>query len=57
MGMCLQTQEEVVYDSDTGHLLSDGTWTYTIPTAACVPRRLNVAFLKVGVAHLDMRQS
>jgi len=51
MGMGLQTQEEVVYDPDTGALLSDGTWTYKIPTAACIPRRLNVTFLKVGVAH------
>ena len=49
MGMGLQTQEEVVYDPDTGALLSDGTWTYKIPTAACIPRRLNVTFLKVGV--------
>ena len=51
MGMGLQTQEEVVYDPDTGSLLSDGTWTYKIPTAACIPRRLNVTFLKVFVAH------
>ena len=50
MGMGLQTQEEVVYDADTGALLSDGTWTYKIPTAACIPRRLNVTFLKVVVA-------
>ena len=47
MGMGLQTQEEVVYDAETGHLLSDGTWTYKIPTAACIPRKLNVAFLRV----------
>ena len=51
MGMGLQTQEEVVYDAQTGALLSDGTWTYKIPTAACIPRRLNVTFLKVIVAH------
>ena len=51
MGMGLQTQEEVVYDSQTGALLSDGTWTYKIPTAACIPRRLNVTFLKVGVTY------
>ncbi len=47
MGMGLQTQEEVVVDPETGHLLSDGTWTYKIPTAACIPRKLNIAFLKV----------
>ena len=46
MGMGLQTQEEVVVDPETGHLLSDGTWTYKIPTAACIPRKLNISFLK-----------
>ena len=47
MGMGLQCQEEVVVDEATGHLVSDGTWNYKIPTAACIPRRLNVTFLKV----------
>ena len=46
MGMGLQTQEEVLVDAATGHLISDSTWHYKIPTAACIPRRLNVTFLK-----------
>ena len=46
MGMWLQTQEEVLVDAATGHLISDSTWHYKIPTAACIPRRLNVTFLK-----------
>lgn len=41
------TSEEVVYDKDTGRLISDGTWTYKIPTAACIPQKMNVEFLKV----------
>ena len=28
---------------------SDGTWTYKIPSAGCIPRQFNVTFLKVGV--------
>lgn len=47
MGMGLQCQEEVVVDEVTGHLISDSTWNYKIPTAACIPRRLNVTFLEV----------
>ena len=43
-----------VRQANTGALLSDGTWTYKIPTAACIPRRLNVTFLKVGVAYLHI---
>ena len=27
---------------------SDGTWTYKIPSAGCIPRQFNVTFLKVG---------
>ena len=34
-------------DENNGRLLSDSTWTYKIPTAACIPRQLNVEFLKV----------
>eukprot|EP00891_Asterochloris_glomerata_P008497 jgi/Astpho2/8497/Aster-05539 len=46
MGMGLQTSEEVVVDQDSGKLLSDGTWTYKIPSAGCIPRQFNVTFLK-----------
>ena len=47
MGLGYLTSEEVVIDKDTGKLFSDGTWTYKIPSAACIPQQLNVAFLKV----------
>ena len=47
MGCGLMVQEQVIIDSATGKLLTDGTWTYKIPTAACIPRQLNVEFLKV----------
>lgn len=44
MGMC--TMEEILVQPQTGKLLSDSTWTYKIPTAADIPRRFNVTFLK-----------
>lgn len=44
MGMC--TMEEVLIEPKTGKLLSDSTWTYKIPTAADIPRKFNVTFLK-----------
>ena len=47
MGCGLMVQEQVIIDENTGRLLTDGTWTYKIPTAACIPRQLNVEFLKV----------
>ena len=47
MGCGMMTQEQVLVDENNGRLLSDSTWTYKIPTAACIPRQLNVEFLKV----------
>ena len=47
MGCGMMTQEQVLVDEANGRLLSDSTWTYKIPTAACIPRQLNVEFLKV----------
>ena len=52
MGTGMMVQEHVIIDSTTGQLLTDGTWTYKIPTAACIPRQLNVEFLKVGACTL-----
>ena len=46
MGMGLCTMEEILVQPKTGKLLSDSTWTYKIPTAADIPRRFNVTFLK-----------
>ncbi|KAK9795562.1 hypothetical protein WJX73_009750 [Symbiochloris irregularis] len=46
MGMGMMSQEQVQVDDVTGHLLSDSTWTYKIPTAICIPQQLNVTFLK-----------
>ncbi|KAK9807521.1 hypothetical protein WJX72_001412 [[Myrmecia] bisecta] len=44
LGMC--TTEDVVWDSRTGRLLSDSTWTYKIPAANDLPHELNVTFLE-----------
>ena len=46
MGLGLHTSEEVIIDSDTGRLVTDGTWEYKIPAASCIPQQLNVTFLK-----------
>lgn len=46
MGMGICTMEEVLVEPKTGKLLSDSTWTYKIPTAADIPRKFNVTFLK-----------
>ena len=48
MGLGLHTSEEVIIDSDTGRLVTDGTWEYKIPAASCIPQQLNVTFLKAG---------
>ena len=47
MGMGVLGTEQVDYDSETGKLIQDSTWTYKIPSATCVPQQLNVAFLEV----------
>ena len=47
MGIGVLGTEQVDYDSKTGKLIQDSTWTYKIPSATCVPQQLNVAFLKV----------
>lgn len=46
-GLGYLTSEEVVYDEKTGHLITDGTWTYKPPAASCIPQQLIVEFLKV----------
>jgi len=46
-GLGYLTSEEVVVDESSGRLISDGTWTYKIPSAACIPQKMNVEFLKV----------
>ena len=43
-----------MYDTATGKLVSDGTWTYKIPSAACIPQKMNVEFLKVGCPPLKV---
>ena len=48
MGLGFFTTEEVITDLGTGRLITDGTWEYKIPAATCIPRQLNVTFLKVA---------
>ena len=45
-GLGYLTSEEVVYDKETGHLITDGTWKYKPPSAACIPQQMFVEFLK-----------
>ena len=52
MGLGVLGTEQVEYDSKTGKLHQDSTWTYKVPSATCVPRQLNVAFLEVRMCPL-----
>ncbi len=45
-GLGYLTSEEVVVDEGSGRLITDGTWTYKIPAASCIPQQMNVEFLK-----------
>lgn len=45
-GLGSMLAEEVKKEAGTGRLISDGTWTYKVPSASCIPRQLNVHFLK-----------
>eukprot|EP00252_Welwitschia_mirabilis_P005228 TRINITY_DN1571_c0_g1_i1.p1 TRINITY_DN1571_c0_g1~~TRINITY_DN1571_c0_g1_i1.p1 ORF type:complete len:1281 (+),score=269.60 TRINITY_DN1571_c0_g1_i1:1241-5083(+) len=42
------TSEEIVVD-ENGKLLSDGTWTYKIPTIDSIPKKINVEFFSSPV--------
>jgi len=46
LGMCLSEARRV--DPATGRLLTDSLWDYHPPTAAAMPRQLNVSLLPVG---------
>lgn len=48
LGMLLQ--EDVTYDAQ-GQPEFDSTWNYKIPSAACIPRQLNIHMLKVCHMH------
>ncbi|GJP64164.1 hypothetical protein CLOP_g21181 [Closterium sp. NIES-67] len=40
------TSEEVVVDEASGKLLTDGTWSYKVPSFDTAPRQLNVSLLQ-----------
>ncbi|CAI7886331.1 unnamed protein product [Closterium sp. NIES-53] len=40
------TTEEVVVDEASGRLLTDGTWSYKVPSFDTTPRQLNVSLLQ-----------
>lgn len=48
-GLGMMLQESVTY-TDDGLPTYDSTWDYKIPSAACIPRRLNIALLAVRTA-------
>ena len=54
-GLGYLTSEEVVVDEKTGQLITDGTWTYKIPAASCIPQQMNVEFLKASPWSLATR--
>jgi len=46
MGVGHMTQEEEIFDENSGELLSNGTWEYKPPLAINVPKVFNVTFLQ-----------
>ena len=47
-GLGFYLSEGVVYDTDTGRVLTASPWHYPIPTASSIPRVFNVEFLPVS---------
>ena len=47
--MGMMTSEHVVVNPESGRLLTDGTWTYKPPTAACIPQQMYISFLEVSI--------
>ncbi|CAL8082189.1 unnamed protein product [Orchesella dallaii] len=46
MGLGLWTTEKLVYDKNTGQLLTNGTWEYKVPLHMDVPEDLRVTMLR-----------
>lgn len=46
-GLGMMTSEHVLVDDSTGKLITDSTWNYKPPTAACIPQQMFIDFLKV----------
>lgn len=44
MGLGYWTSEQLVYDPDSGELLTDRTWTYHVPQARDIPQDFRVYF-------------
>lgn len=49
-GLGMMLQESVSY-SPEGQPTYDSTWDYKIPSAACIPRQLNIALLEANQLH------
>lgn len=49
-GLGMMLQESVTY-SENGQPTYDSTWDYKIPSAACIPRQLNISLLEANCYH------
>ncbi|KAG6465428.1 hypothetical protein O3G_MSEX015146 [Manduca sexta] len=46
MGLGYWLTEELIFNKDTGELLTDSTWTYHVPQARDIPQDMTVYFRK-----------
>jgi xanthine dehydrogenase/oxidase len=46
MGLGLWTEEKVVFDPESGRLLTKNTWEYKVPFPKCIPEELNIVIMK-----------
>jgi xanthine dehydrogenase/oxidase len=46
MGIGLWTQEKIVYDENTGQMLTNNTWEYKAPFPKCIPEDMRISFMR-----------
>lgn len=57
MGLGYWTSEKLIYDSTTGELLTDRTWTYKPPGIKDIPKDMRIYFRKKSNNPLGVLQS
>lgn len=57
MGLGYWTSEKLVYDRETGRLLTDRTWTYKPPGIKDIPADFRIYFRRNSVNNFGVLQS